>query len=341
MNLMPDKKLYTLNDFHPMPARVAGERERRAFAAARAMNFQLRFLDDCIRAILPHDLIILGAPTGLGKTEMALAIAIASAMAERRVAYFALEAEPDELERRTKYAWMSRVAHQRGLTKYGDLNYTDWLLGRCDDIITRELDFEANQWMLEKLGGLRTFYRGRHFDAGNLAQAIDVVFEHVDLIVIDHLHYVDADDDQDEHRALGDTVKRIRDVSLRIGKPIILVAHLRKRDQRMKQIVPSLDDFHGSSNIAKIATHAILIERAHSIESPKWYLSPTFMVVDKDRRAGRSGLVALTWFDKRTKTYADEYTLGRLIKGGTEWEQLKPADQPSWARGHKQLEMDV
>lgn len=334
-------QVFTLNDFHPMPARVGGERERRAKSAARAMSYQLQFLDDCIRAILPHDLIILGAPTGLGKTEMALAIAIANAQAERRVAYFALEAEPEELERRTKYAWLSRTAHARGLTKHSDLSYTDWLLGRCDDVITPEHDQEANQWMLDNLSQLRTFYRGRHFDATNLAQAIDVVFPHVDLIIVDHLHYVDADEDKEENRALGDTVKRIRDVSLRIGKPIILVAHLRKRDQRARQIVPTLDDFHGSSNITKIATHAIIIERAHSIEAPKWWLSPTFMHVDKDRRAGKTGLVALTWFNKLTKTYDDAYTLGRLIKGGTEWEQLKVADQPRWAKGHRQLEMEV
>jgi hypothetical protein len=336
----PSRQSYSLNDFLPMPARLAGERDRRAFAAARAMSYHLRFLDDYLRAILPHDLILLGAPSGAGKTDMALAIALSCAMNEHRVAYFALEAEPDELERRTKYSWLSRTAHARGLTKRGDLNYTDWLLNRCDDVVG-DIDAEADQWMLEKLGGLRTFYRGRHFDASNLANAIDAVYEYVDMIIVDHLHYVDADEDQDEHRALGDTMKRVRDVSLRIGKPILLVAHLRKKDPRAKQLVPDLEEFHGSSNITKIATQVISIAPATPIERPKWWLAPTFMSVPKDRRSGKCPLVALTWFDVRTRTYADEYTLGRLIRGGTEWEQLKLSDRPGWAHGHKQMEMEV
>ena len=80
----------------------------------------------------------------------------------------------------------------------------------------------------------------------------------VDLIVVDHLHYVDGDDDENEHKSLGDTVKAIRDVSLRIGRPIVLIAHLRKRDARAKQLVATLDDFHGSSNVVKICTQAII-----------------------------------------------------------------------------------
>lgn len=336
---MSDRK-FEMVDFLTMPARVAEERASRHYQADRALNYQLRFLDDCIRAILPHDLVLLGAPTGMGKTDMALAIAMATAMRERRVAYFALEAEPLELERRTKFSWLSREAFSRNLQRRGALNYTDWLLGRCDDIVGA-LDQEANQWMLSKLGGLRTFYRGQHFDAEDLQRAIETVHPYVDLIVVDHLHYVDATEDEDEHRSLGNTTKTVRDVSLRIGKPILLVAHLRKRDPRTRQLVPTLDDFHGSSNITKIATQVITIERASCIEAPKWFLSPTFMSVLKDRRAGVTGLVALTQFDRRSRQYSDEYTLGRLVKGGTEWEQIKPGDTPEWATGHRQMELEL
>ncbi len=331
---------YSLMDFLTMPVRVVDERKQRLAMADRRMYFQIRYLDDCIRAILPHDLVLLGAPTGMGKTDLALAIAMANAQSERRIAYFALEAEPSELERRTKYAWLSREAYLRNLPGRESLNYTDWLLGLCDGVVG-QIDREADMWMLSKLGGLHTYYRGQHFDAKQLTKAIEFIHDQVELIVIDHLHYVDANENQDEHRALGDTTKAIRDVSLRIGKPILLVAHLRKKDARARQMVPTLDDFHGSSNITKIATQVITIERASSIEAPKWWLSPTFMSVLKDRRAGTTGLVALTYFDRRTRTYDDLYTLGRLTKGGTEWEPLKLAERPSWATGHRQMEMEV
>jgi hypothetical protein len=328
------------NAFHRMPVRVGGERKARLDRAARALSYHQMFLDDALRAILPNDLILLGAPTGMGKTDLALAIAMQNAMAERRVGYFALEAEENELEMRTKYAWIVGEAYRRNIERKGDLSYSDWLLGRCEDIVG-QLDQEANQHFLSKLGGLETFYRGERFDQEDLKKAVEEHHSRFDLLVVDHLHYVDFDESKSEASGIGDTVKVIRDVSLRIGKPIILVAHLRKRDQRLKQLMPAIDDFHGSSNITKICTQAITIERAHGIEAPKWYLAPTFMAVLKDRRGGAPPYVALTYFDKRTRRYQDEYTLGRLIKGGTEWEPIKPADRPGWANGHKQMEMDV
>lgn len=340
---MSDPKKFDLNSFRPMPARIHAERDRRISQAARALSYHNSYLDDLLRAILPHDLILLGAPTGLGKTDLALAIAMNNAMNERRVAYFALEAEELELEMRTKFAWLSTQAWRRNIPRKGDLNYTDWYLGRCEDIVGPELDAEANQHFLAKLGGLRTFYRDLHFDKTNLRHAIEAIHSHVDLIVIDHLHYVDAEDGTDENRAASDTVKTIRDIALVIGKPILLVAHLRKKDPRAKQLVPTIDDFHGTSNITKICTQAITIAPAGMLDLPevKWYQAPTFVSVLKDRRAGAPPFVALTYFDKRTRRYDDHYTLGRMTKGGTEWEQIKAGDRPGWAIGHKQMEMEV
>jgi hypothetical protein len=302
-------------EFATMPARLHRERERRVAQAAKALQYYNPFLDDCLRAILPNDLILLGAPTGLGKTDLALSIALSNAMHERRVAYFALEAEEMELERRVKFAWLCNEAYRRNIPRKGELNYSDWYLGRCEDIIGPDLDREADQHFLSNLGGMWTFYRGQRFDRGDLKKNVEAVHPLVELIVIDHLHYVDADDEENEHRALGDTTKTIRDLALVIGKPVLLVAHLRKKDGRSKALIPSIDDFHGSSNITKICTQAITLGRATGVELPdlKWWQAPTFMSVLKDRRAGAPPFVALTMFDKRTRRYDDTYTLGRLI----------------------------
>jgi len=329
--------------FLPMPVRIGDERRERLALAAKAMQYYNAFLDDVLRAILPHDLIVIGAETGLGKTDLALSIAMGNAMHERRVGYFALEAEPLELERRTKFAWLSAEAWRRGLPLRGDLNYTDWYLGRCEDIVG-DLDQAANQWMLSNLCGLRTFYRGHRFDRGDLRKAIEAATRDVDAFVIDHLHYVDSDEDDNESKGLGDTTKVIRDVALQLGKPVILVAHLRKKDARAKTIVPTIDDFHGSSNVVKIATQVITIAPATGVvEDPnlKWWQAPTFVAVLKDRRAGAPPFVALTHFDKRTRRYEDRYTLGRLNRSRTEWEQIDINDRPGWASGHKQLVLEV
>lgn len=318
------------------PARIHGELEDRQVLASKALKYHHAFLDDCLRGILPNDLILLGAPSGIGKTDLALGIAASNVAVGRQVYYFALEAEPRELERRTKFAMLSREAYATKHEHRSDMNYADWLLGKCEHVcgpMNRRID----QRILEQLGGLWTYYRGAKFSAGDLQREILKVHSIADLIVVDHLHYIDSDD-ENETKALGDTVKTLRDVALRVGKPVVLIAHLRKRMGGAKQLVATIDDFHGSSNIVKICTQAITIEHASGIESPKWYLAPTFMSVLKDRRAGAPRLVALLHFDRRTKGYLDTYTLGRLVKGGSEWEQINAADKPGWAFHHRALE---
>lgn len=327
--------------FHTMPVRLIGERTERAEFSGKALNYHHPFLDDCLRAILPHDLVLLVAPSGLGKTELALAIAMENAKKEYRVGYFALEAEPRELERRTKFAWLSAEVYRRNHARKHELNYVDWLLHRCEDLIGPELDEQADRAMHALFGSLWTYYRGEKFTQQTIREQIEKWHHQFDLIVVDHLHYVDADDDANENRAMQETVKTIRDVSLRIGKPVLVVAHLRKREQRLKQLMPHLEDVLGSKHITNICTQVITLERATGIEASKWWLSPTFMSVLKDRRAGAPPFVALTHFDRRTRRYEANYTLGRVIKSGTEWDPLKPGDAPSWATCHRQLELEL
>lgn len=320
--------------FQAFPVRVHSEIDERKDLASRRLSYHHSFLDDCLRGILPHDLVLIGAPSGIGKTDLALGIAASNAASGKRVHYFALEAEPRELERRTKFAMLSRRAYDDHHPARSELNYTSWLLGECEHVCGA-YNAEIDQRILETLGRLYTYYRGASFDAKDLESEIHKIYERTDLIIVDHLHYID-DDSDNEARSLGDTVKTIRDVSLRIGKPIILVAHLRKRDNRSKQIVATLDDFHGSSNVTKICTQAIVIERAPAIQAPKWFLSPTFITILKDRRAGAPGLTAVSMFDRRTKGYRDEYALGRV--NGADWEELQLGSAPSWAHRCKLLE---
>jgi hypothetical protein len=318
-----------------MPTRLHGELEERIEHASRMLSYHNAFLDDYLRGILPNDLILLGAPSGMGKTDLALSIAASNANKERRVAYFALEAEPRELERRTKFSLLSAIVYETNHPERSHFNYTDWLLGRCEHICG-DYNRRVDQYILANLCGLHTFYRGAKFDAGDLERSIQEIHKETDLIVVDHLHYIDAaDSDTNEAKSLGDTVKSIRDIALIVGKPVLLVAHLRKRDPRAKQLVTNLDDFHGSSNVVKIATQVITIEHASSIDAPKWWLAPTFVSVLKDRRAGAPRMVALVNFDKRRRCYEPHYTLGRLTKGSTEWEQVPYDEKPTWAHHHR------
>lgn len=323
-----------VDGFLPMPARLAGEVDERVAVGKNALAYNLGFLDDTLRGIATHDLVLLGAPTGIGKTELALHIAGANAMTGRATHYFALEAEPRELERRTKYRLLAHEAHRCRLPNVERLNYTDWYFGRCEDIVGG-LNRWADKKILQTLGNLHTFYRGRTFTAKDLVRHILEIADRTTLIVVDHLHYVDEGADENENRALGDTMKAIRDTVLITGRPVLLVAHMRKKDERAKKLIAGNDDFHGSSNVTKIATQTITLEPATEIAPARSYLSPTFIAATKDRRDGAKRVVALCNYDLRTKTYAPEYTLGRAK--GAQWKELDEDEVPTWAAGHRPL----
>lgn len=327
-----------VGQFRSMPARVFGELSERVEDGQRALKYHLSFVDDYCRAISPNDLVLVGAPTGIGKTELVMNIATTNAMLGKRVHIFALEAEPRELERRTKYALLSQLAHSSKHPRAIEMNFKDWRLGRLEEIC-EQFNGQVDRVIAKKLASLFTYYRDTVFGAAELRRQILDIHESTDLIVIDHLHYIDLDGDQSETQAVGELVKTIRDVALNVGRPVILVAHLRKSDQSSKRLVPTIGDFHGSSNITKICTHAITIERCHVIDAPDWFMSPTFISVLKDRAQGPCPYVAVTNYDRRKKSYDSTYTLGRLEKNGTEWKPFTgAAEPPHWAINHRAME---
>lgn len=335
------KRSVHVGDFRSMPARVSGELSERVEDGERALKYHHAFIDDYTRGLSPNDLVLVGDQTGIGKTDLVMNIATTNASQGRRVHIFALEAEPRELERRTKFAMLSNFAHGNG-HPHPDvrrLNYADWRLGRCEDIC-EPYNAMVEKIIAKQLSTLFTFYRDQVFTVEHLRRQVLDVAELTDLFVIDHLHYIDIDSDEAETRAIGDLVKTVRDITQNVGKPAILVAHLRKREQGIgaKRLVPTLDDFHGSSNITKICTHAVIIERCHVVEPGDWYVAPTFFSVLKDRRSGPCPFVAVSNYDRRKKSYESTYTLGRLEKGGTEWTALPQLAAPPWAAHHRELE---
>lgn len=322
-------------NFKPSPERLDGERDERQRMSLGLLPYHVGFFDDYLRGIMRHDLVILSAESGVGKTEMATAIAMANAMDGRNAFYIALEAEPNEIERRAKYRWIAAQAAARELPFLDRLNYVDWYLGRCEGMLGN-LDREADQWLKLKLRTLHTYYKGAKFDGADIRRLILAIQSQADVIVLDHLHYVDSDD-ENENRALKQTAKMIRDVSLGCGKPVILVVHLRKASTgRREPLVPDLDRIHGSSDIGKVATSAVMISRAPFAGS-EWWKRPTLLSVPKFRAGGASPLVALCNFDVRTRAYDEHYTLGRLEDFGATWTEIEADKKPPWAKRMRHL----
>ncbi len=322
--------------FRSMADRVRGERVHRQRMADRAISYNVSFLDDALRALMPDDLVLFGAETGIGKTELAQSIGMGAARRGLRVHYFALEAGKLEIEQRTKYKMLCEFAARSG-RDLSTVSYADWMLMRCEDVFG-DLDEEV-EYEMESLSNFHTFYKrdSERFTPERIVQCIDEIHGETDLMVLDHLHYVDVDDDN-ENRGAKRIIQVCRDVTLSLQKPMIAVVHLRKGDTgpRAKELVPHLDRVHGSSEIVKICTRVVMLARANG-QPYHPTLSPTYMAVQKDRVSGSPRAVALCQFDIRRRSYAESYTLGRAKPGSDVFVPLDMQDVPRWARHHVPL----
>lgn len=326
-------------DFRSSADRVRDERPERIEWIARQLPFYHAFLDDYLRAIMPHDLILIGARTGAGKTELARTIAATNALAGKTVHYFALEAEPNEIERRTKFQILGELVFRDRIEVPGGFSYPDWYTGRVERHV-QHLDGEATEIVAHSYASLHTYYRGSKFGHDDIRRLFLAVQDATDLIVLDHLHYVDIEDDN-ENRGFKQAVKMIRDIAIAIGRPVILVVHLRKTDVNSKHLVPEIDEVHGSSDTGKIATSSIMLapaKKASLKEAGYTYrhgLVPTYFGIPKYRVGGSCPYVALVDFDWRRRTYSEHYTLGFVH--GTQFQPLGTDDVPSWAYRHQPL----
>jgi replicative DNA helicase len=213
----------------------------------------VKLIDDVWGGILRNDIVLLGAKTGVGKTELAAQIALNNTLIGKSVYFFALEAEPEEIQMRILYSIMvEKAKNHNPRAKY---NFKHWRLGRYKDLNSY---YEGALKSVDYFKNFNIFYRTGDFGIDDFVRETMAVKEKADLIIVDHIHYFDMDG-QNQNKELSDAIKKIRDIALLTGVPMIILAHLRKSANVQYKLVPDLDDFHGSSDLTKVCTKSLII----------------------------------------------------------------------------------
>lgn len=308
---------------------MKGEREERLANAERVIKFGVPFLDDALLGIAKNDLVLIAARSGNGKSELATHISLVNAMEGKTVYHLALEAERREITRRMLYKRMSKRFYEQVVRTGGKPNYLHWYMGKQEAMLGHLHESAAED--LENYSSLKIYYRGTDFGMKELSDIFASIKGKADLLTLDHLHYVDFAD-ENENRAHKQAVKEIRDLALLHSIPVILVAHIRKTDRRFAMPVPDLEDIHGSSDIFKIATKAIMIAPAKDqdvLPGTSTYRFPTYMRIVKCRQDGSlPWFTGLTAFDISTGEYDAKYELGSH-DGEGRWK--RSPEKPFWA----------
>lgn len=291
------------------------------------LSFGIDYLDDAMAGILKNDLILIGARSGAGKTQACMNIAKANVEKGKRVHFIALEAEPMEIERRIKYQIFAKHFFADPDRPNVDISFQNWMLGRF--VFSCQKYEAAAVSELLNYENLFTFYKQNKFDVTDLIEKVIECAEKTDLIIVDHVHYFDFDDDN-ENRSIKEIAKTARALTLEQGKPIILVSHLRKRDRYSEDLVPNLEEFHGSSDLYKIATKAITLAPGDKFNSTKY---ETYFRIVKNRFEGSViRYIASTMYNTKEGRYEHGYKIGdanATRNGDVNW--FESDSRPRWA----------
>lgn len=302
--------------------RLADEKDIRSHLTKNVTRFGISFLDEALDGILPIDLVLIGASSGIGKTSLVSDIAYKNARLGKKVYGIFLEAFEGEIELRAKYKLLAREAKIAQRSP----NYKEWLHGKQP-----WLDEFAEKIEFRSFGNVFTKYRGKSYDLEDMKKDLLSVNDKADLIIIDHLHYFDLRTDN-ENKEMTEIVKTISGIVNTIKKPVILVGHLRKQDALYGELVPGQEDFHGSSNIYKIATKVVTMSTLGPITPERSY---TLMRVCKGRvDSSVTQYVARMIYNTEINDYEAKYELGVLRRDSLKRSIYElTAQRPRWFRG--------
>lgn len=311
------------------------EIEDRRLHRGTNLRFGIPFIDDATRGIRRHDLVLIGAESGVGKTELCCNIALENMKDGKKVHYIALEAERFEIERRLKYQliakayWSAPLAIRPKLSQ--PLEYDTWEDGEFLDELA-EIEHGVAEIFERRYQDLFVLYKQGKFGLRELIEHVSVNASKTDLIIVDHIHYFDLDDDN-ENRAVKEIMTIARDMALENGKPIMIVAHMRKADKlnQNSPLCPGKEDFHGTSDLYKIATKIVTLAPGEVTSQGNF---ETFVRVAKNRKKGSAmRYLGRLIYSSKDNTYAEGYKIGLAsLTRKSGFEELAHHLYPKWAR---------
>ncbi len=253
----------------------------------------MRDLDRCINGLNRANLIILAARPGMGKTSMALNIAlnVAKKNPKRTVVFFSLEMSSVELVSRL-ISNESFIDNKKLTT--GKLSVEDWgkIYIASNALATTDLRVDANP----SLTVAEMNAKCRRID--DLA-----------LIVIDYLQLMTSSggpsySGENRQQAVADMSRSLKIMAKELNVPIICLSQLRRLSDNKGATRPMLSDLRESGAIEQDADQVIFIHREDYYNRDTDQQNIAECIVAKNRH-GETGTIELQWLPQFT-TFADK-----------------------------------
>lgn len=286
----------------------------------RVGQFGIKYLDDRLRGINQGDLILIGARSGAGKSTLADMIAQCNVKLGKKVHLFSLENfDGDSFVTKAYYFY-------KNITKDYDLDLRDFACGEFN--IKNEALIEAEKKANECFKGINLTPRQADY---NIEKLIDdmkkaVEKEGCELIILDHLDYVDKDNpNENDISHMTHLMRAIRNLQDVYKVAVVAFSHLRKpMNAKELPAVPSMDEFIGSSNKVKEATVVIMVAPDDKSNEDNYdkQRKATWFCVRKCRMGGIDNKTAKLFFDRRLGKYADDYEIYVVDYAGKKQEKI-------------------
>lgn len=282
-------------------------------------TFGVSYLDHEVYGIMPNDLILIGARSGAGKSDLATQIAQHNARQGIPVSLISLENFPDD-------DFMVRVyyAYKRLADDY-DLKPRQFLGGigtffHPDPAILSQAEKEAEAFFKNIALTVRTNDFGIEDLKKTMVKNVEV--DKCRMIILDHIDYLDKiDPRENDITHVTEIMRTIRRLQNGWNVPVVAISHLRKLpNAKDAPKIPSMDEFIGSGNKVKEATMVIVVapddERNETALDKT--LASTFFCIRKLRQGGYQNQCGRLQYDRRTGRYREEYEKCSVNYAGTE-----------------------
>lgn len=251
-------------------------------------------LDNIIRGFIPGHLYTLTGSTNVGKTSLACNFAVRISKQGKKVLYFALEPENMVVD------YIASVRFNK----------------RFEDLLPEEVEYDD--------GNIHIYGKEEVQTIDDVVKIIESL-DRYDLVIIDHIGYFvsnNANWVQDQSNA----IKRLVGIAKAKRCAIMLIAHLRKRQQNTKKsYVPTSDDISGSGAFQQDSTEVMIVVR--QVKDPEGgglEFTPDGILYVTKTKAGPNGSMHLIFSERKANINSDQ-ELMRLT--GYEKVQYKESDK--------------
>ena len=246
------------------------ERAYKADGALQGLPVGIKGIESRLGGLQAPDLIVLGGRPGMGKTGMALGIALAAAGGGHDVLYASLEMSAEQLGKRA-LSILTGVSHH--LLQTGQVEPHDF-----DAIYRASRRFEDMPLIIDDAGGQTPDRIERR--ARRLARQ-----SRLDLLIVDHLQLMRPPREtrpQGRVQQITEFTMRMKALAKELHIPVLLLSQLNRANERSDNKVPQLVDLRDSGSIEQDADIILFLfreayylvkdepDKGDQIEHDKW-----------------------------------------------------------------------